>query len=46
MFRYTTGVFIPRSTSSKMLIFVGYGVRYCSFVIGSVSLSQLPPEFH
>lgn len=37
---------MPFSTVSKTLIFRGYGDRYFSFFIGSVSLSHCPPEFH
>ena len=41
-----TCVFIPFSTDSNTNIFGGYGVRNVSFLIGSVSLSHAPPEFH
>lgn len=46
MFRYVTGVFIALNTFSSTFILDGYGVRYVSFLIGSVSLSHAPPEFH
>ena len=43
MFRYTTGVSILEITVSRVCIDNGYDVNDFSSVIGSVSLSQLPP---